>query len=182
LCSITPDVLVAALVHTPPVCGAAHLRLHLVEGEVERAHLVLGGCFGADHRPLGEGGELHLGRAIVLARVLLELHLNLDPHDAVVVLLQTGELLRDVFAKPVGHLAVPSCDHNLHVNLLLASEPHPSMVPGGVRRGRVGWSPPGRPGLRPHNRLLKRSQLLRHDGPSPGDRHIWCRHRGRTYV
>ena len=73
---------------------------------------------GADHRALGERRELDLGRAIVLARVLLELHLHLDPHDAVVVLLQTGELLRDMFAEAIGHLAVPSRDHNLHVNLL----------------------------------------------------------------
>ena len=111
-------VVVAALVDATPVGGAAHLRLHLVEGEVERAHLVLGGRLGADHRALGERRELDLGRAVVLARVLLELHLHLDPHDAVVVLLQTGELLRDMFAEPIGHLAVPSRDHNLHVNLL----------------------------------------------------------------
>jgi hypothetical protein len=54
----------------------------------------------------------------VLPGVLLELHLHLDAHDAVIVLLQTAELLGHVLAEPVGHLAVPSRDHNLHVNLL----------------------------------------------------------------
>ena len=44
--------------------------------------------------------------------------LHLDAHDAVIVLLQTAELLGHVLAEPVGHLAVPSRDHNLHVNLL----------------------------------------------------------------
>ena len=33
----------------------------------------------------------------------------------------------------------------------------------------MGWSPPGRPGLRPHNRLLRLSQLLCHYRPSPVD-------------
>ena len=56
--------------------------------------------------------------SVVLARVLLVLDLDLDPDDPVVVLLQPGELLLDVLAEPVGHLAVPSRDHNLHVNLL----------------------------------------------------------------
>ena len=111
-------VRVASLVDAAPVGGAAHLGLHLVEGEVERTHLVLGGRLGPDHRSLGEGGELDLGRTVVLAGVLLELHLHLDAHDPVVVLLQTCELLRDMFAEPIGHLAVPSRDHNLHVNLL----------------------------------------------------------------
>ena len=34
------------------------------------------------------------------------------------VLLQAAELLGHVLAEPVGHLAVPPRDHNLHVNLL----------------------------------------------------------------
>jgi ribosomal subunit interface protein len=39
-------------------------------------------------------------------------------------------------------------------------------------RGSRGRSPSGRPGLRPHNRLLRRSQLLRHYWPSPADRRV----------
>ena len=68
--------------------------------------------------PLEKAVSSTFADAVVLAGVLLELHLHLDAHDAVIVLLQTAELLGHVLAEPVGHLAVPSRDHNLHVNLL----------------------------------------------------------------
>ena len=63
-------------------------------------------------------------------------------------------------AEPVGHLAVPSVDHNVHVDLpcLVGSLGAHAGHPGGVVPGD-GWSPSGRPGLRPHNRLLRLSRL-----------------------
>src|SRR6185295_14147377 len=64
--------------------------------------------------------------ALALARVRFAVDLDLHPHDAVIVLLESGELLLDVAAIPVGDLAVPSGDHYIHVNLPL--------------RRRVGWS------------------------------------------
>ena len=108
-----------AVVDPAAVGGAAHLRGHLVEGQVERGHLVLGGGLGPDHRSLGERGQLDAYGAVVLARVALVLDLDLDPDDPVVVLLEPGELLLDVTAEPVRQLAVTTRDHNFHVNLPL---------------------------------------------------------------
>ena len=85
-----------AVVDAAPVGGPAHLRGHLVQGEVERAHLVLGGGLGPDHRALGERRELHLDRPVVLSGVALALDLDLHPDDPMVVLLEPGELLLDV--------------------------------------------------------------------------------------
>jgi hypothetical protein len=53
----------------------------------------------------------------VLPRVALVLDLDLDADDAMVVLLESRELLRDVTAKAIRQLAVPTRDHNFHVNL-----------------------------------------------------------------
>ena len=106
-----------AVVDPPPVGGPPHLRGHLVEGEVERGHLVDGRRLGADHRTLGERRELDSDGAVTLARVGFAVHLDLHPHDAVVVLLEPGQLLLDVAAIPVGDLAVSAGDHNIHVNL-----------------------------------------------------------------
>ena len=44
------------------VGGAAHLGGHLVQRQVESAHLVVGCGFGPDHRALGEGGAAPHGR------------------------------------------------------------------------------------------------------------------------
>jgi hypothetical protein len=110
---------VAAAVHPAPICGAAHLRGHLVEGEVQGCHLVHGGRLGPDHRSLRERGELESYGAVVLARVALTLDLDLDPHDAVVVLLESRQLLGDVTPESIRQLAVPTRDHNFHVNLPL---------------------------------------------------------------
>ena len=132
---------VTAAVDAAPVGGSAHLRLHLVEREVEGTHLVLGRGLGPDDRALGEGRQLDLRRPIVLARVLLELHLHLDPDDPVIMLLQTGEFLRDMFAEPIRHLAVPSRDHNLHVNLLSLRSAAPLGGPGQQLPGQGGMEP-----------------------------------------
>src|SRR6185503_3640253 len=103
---------------------------HLVERQVERRHLVGSRRLGADHRPLGERRELYSDGAVTLARVGFTVDLDLYSHDAVVVLLEPGQLLLDMTAIPVGDLAVTAGDHNIHVNLPL-------------RRCPVGWS--GRP-------------------------------------
>ena len=71
-----------------PVGGAAHLRGHLVQCEVERRHLVSGTGFGPDHRALGKCGQLQTYGAVGLARVALTLDLDVHPHDPVVVLLE----------------------------------------------------------------------------------------------
>ena len=106
-----------AAVDSAAVGGAAHLRGHLVDGEVEGAHLVLGRGLGPDHRPLGERSQLHLHGAVVLSRVAFVLDLDLHPDDPVIVLLESGQLLGDVAAKPLRQLAVPTRDDNFHVNL-----------------------------------------------------------------
>ena len=67
--------------------------------------------------PLGESRELQPDGPVPLARVGLAVDLHLDSHDAVVVLLQPGQLLLNVTAIPVGDLAVPAGDHYIHVNL-----------------------------------------------------------------
>jgi hypothetical protein len=99
------------------VGGLAHLGGHLVERHVEGAHLVLGRGFRPDHRTLREGCQLHLDGTVVLSRVAFALHLDLDPHDPVIVLLQPGELLGHVGSKPVRQLDVATRDDNFHVNL-----------------------------------------------------------------
>src|SRR4029079_6891777 len=98
--------------------------------------------------------------SIVLTGVSLLLDLDLHPDDPVIVLLEAGQLLFDVTAEPVGHLAVPSIDHNVHVDLpcLVRSLGAHANHPGGVVPGDER-SPSGRPGLRPHNRLLRLSRL-----------------------
>ena len=63
------DRAVPAVVHPAAVGGAAHLRGHLVERQVERGHLVLGGGLGPDHGSLGERGQLDAYGAVGLARV-----------------------------------------------------------------------------------------------------------------
>jgi hypothetical protein len=63
-------------------------------------------------------------------------------------------------AEPIRHLAVPASDHNLHVNLLQVARAMGEDAPEWVVVDER--SPSGRPGLRPHNRLLRLSQLLRH--------------------
>jgi hypothetical protein len=108
------DRRVPPAVHPLAVRGAAHLRRHPVEGEVEGGELVLGAGLGADHRALGEAGELDTYGAVGLSRVALLLDLHLDADDAMVVLLQSGELLPDVFAELVRQLAVPTVEHDVH--------------------------------------------------------------------
>ena len=103
----------SAVVDAPPVGGAAHLRGHLVEGEVERGHLVGGARLGPDHGPLRERGQLEPYGAVALARVALVLDLDLHPDDPVVVLLEPGQLLLDVTAKPIRQLAVSTRDRQL---------------------------------------------------------------------
>ena len=97
----TPDAAYTKLVGVGLFFGCASSFLSLILGSTDVA-----------------GKTFHAGGSIVLTRVPLALHLDLDPHDPVIVLLQAGELLRDVLAEPVRHLAVPTRDHNLHVNLL----------------------------------------------------------------
>ena len=118
---------------------------------------------------------------VALVPVLGDLHA--DPDDPMVVLLQLGELLPDVGSEPVRDFAVPSGDGDVHRDLLSPARRRVlSRVQDLGPRGRVpSWSPPGRPGLRPHTRLLGRSQLLRHYWPSPASRRVGRRARGRTY-
>ena len=197
------DRCLAAAVHAPSVGGSLHLARHLVQRQVEGGHLVVGRRLGADDRALREGGQLHVHGAVVLSGVGFAVDLHVDPHDPVVVLLELRQLLRAVGPEALLDLAVPAGDHNFHVNLLvrtrcamgdLSGSWHASRSRGAHRtapgrppeavRPVVGtrWSPPGRPGLRPHNRLLRLSQLLCHYPPSPGCGHIWWPDRGRTYV
>jgi hypothetical protein len=112
---------VPAAVHPAAVRRAAHLGSHLVEGEVERTHLVRGGGLGPDHGPLREGCQLHPDGSIVLARIALVLDLDLDLDDAMVVLLESGQLLLDVTPEPIRQFAASTRDHNFHVNLPLNS-------------------------------------------------------------
>ena len=69
---------------------------HLVQRQVEGGHLVLGGGLGADHRALGEGGQLDADGAVGLARVALLLDLDLDADDPWSCFSEPGELLLDV--------------------------------------------------------------------------------------
>ena len=92
----TDDRGVPPAVHALAVGGPAHLGGHLVQGQVQGGHLVLGGGLGPDHRALGERGQLDADGSVGLAGVALLLDLDLDPDDAMVVLLQSGELLLDV--------------------------------------------------------------------------------------
>src|SRR5262245_12978877 len=166
------------------VVGTPHLGGHLVHGQVEGAHLVDGRGLGPDHRPLGVRRELDAYGPVCLARVALVLDLYLYPHDPVVVLLQPSELVGDMVSEAIRQLTVPSGDHHVHGNLLMCgirvtcSRPPPSRVGTGVA---AWWSPSGRPGLRPHTRLLRRSQLVCHYWPSPAAPRVGRGSRGRTY-
>ena len=97
--------------------------------------LSVGGGLGADHGATGEGGELDPHGTIVLAGVALLLDLDVHPHDAMIVLLQPGQLLRYVTAEPIRHLAVPARDHDLHVNLPYVDDDGR----GGRTRDRAPW-------------------------------------------
>src|SRR5262249_39116601 len=90
-----------APVYPASVGGTAHLRRHLVEGQVERPHLVLGTRLGTYHRTLREGGQLHMGRSLVLSRIGFAVDLDVHPHYPMVMLLQPGQLLCRVGAEPV---------------------------------------------------------------------------------
>jgi hypothetical protein len=158
---------VPTAVHPAPVGGATHLRGHLVDREVERAHLVIGGRLGADHRALGEGGQLDVHGFVVLARVGFAVDLDVHPDDPVIVFLQLRQLLTHVLPEPVRDLAVTTGDHNFHPEPPVANvwlcEGRPTSTSGrGPHGGGEAWSPPGRPGLRPHNRLQRLSQLECH--------------------
>ena len=72
------------------------------------------------------------------------LDLDLDPDDPVVVLLEPGQLLLDMTAEPVGELAVPTGDHNVHVNLPLHRfdlSVRTRATPGAVARAMSGVRP-----------------------------------------
>ena len=77
-----------AVVLATAVGGPAHLGGHLVQRQVQGAHLVLGGGLGPDHRALGERRQLDAHGAVGLARVAFLLDLHLDADDPVVVLLE----------------------------------------------------------------------------------------------
>ena len=108
------DAVVLVLVLAAAVGGPAHLRRHLVERQVEGAHLVLGGGLGPDDRTLGEGRQLDADGAVGLARVAFVLDLHLDADDPMVVLLEPGELLGDVTAEAVRELTVSAGDDHVH--------------------------------------------------------------------
>jgi hypothetical protein len=81
---------VAAVVHPAAVGGAAHLRGHLVEREVERRHLVLGAASARITGPLENAVSSTRTARSVLTGVAFLLHLDLHPDDPVIVLLQPG--------------------------------------------------------------------------------------------
>jgi len=87
---------------------------------------------------------------VVQSWVALGVDLSLDAKHLMVVFLQPRALLLDQLAKPVRHRAVTSLDHNIH-----------DYLPGSGCKGcKQDGGPSGRPGLRPHNRLLRCSQLV----------------------
>src|SRR5699024_5456269 len=90
-------------------------------GEVQGTHLVVGGCLGPDHRPLGDRRELDLDGTVLLPGVALPGDLDIDPDDPMVVLLQPGELLLHMTTVTIRDLAVSSLDHNVHVDLRCSS-------------------------------------------------------------
>ena len=112
---------VASVVDPPPVGCPPHLRGHLVQGQVEGAHLVVGRGLRPDDRALGEGGQLYVDCLVVLSWIGFAFDLHVHPDDPVVVLLEFGQLLRCVLAKPVRDLTMTCGDHNFHANLLLMS-------------------------------------------------------------
>jgi hypothetical protein len=105
---------VLATVHLSTVGRAPHLGGHLVQGEVQGCHLVLGRGLGADDRSPGLRGQLDTYGPLRIPRSRLPLDEHVDPDDPVVVLLQPSELLLDVIAKALRHLAVATADHNIH--------------------------------------------------------------------
>ena len=66
------------------------------------------------HRPLRERRQLDGHRSVAEPGVLLQLHLDLDAHDAVVVLLEPSELLLHVLPEPVRDLAPAALDDDVH--------------------------------------------------------------------
>src|SRR3712207_7926933 len=89
------------------------------------------------------------------------------------MLLEPAELLLRVCPERVRDLAVATFDDDVHATLPV----EPCTV--SRRAGRSTWrSPSGRPGLRPHTRLLRLSQLLRHYPPSRPSRRVGRRGAG----
>src|SRR4051794_69758 len=119
---------VLAAMDLAAVGGAPHLRRHLVQREVERSHLVLGGCLGPQDRSLRLRGQLDPYLALRLSGVALSLQQHLDPDDPMVVLLEARELVLHVLAKALRDLALPTADHNVHADLPLMGRGHRPLV------------------------------------------------------
>ena len=106
-------------VHASAVRRATHLGSHLVEGEVERTHLVRGS--GLSARITGPSRRPSVHRRLGRSGIALIFDLDLDLDDAMVVLLESGQLLLDVTPEPIRQFAASTRDHNFHVNLPLNS-------------------------------------------------------------
>ena len=156
------DAVVLVLVLAATVGRASHLGGHLVEGQVEGAHLVLGGRLGPDDRTLGEGGQLEADGAVGLTWVALVLDLHLDADDPMVVLLEPGELLGDMTAEAVRELTVSAGDDHVHGYLQIP-------VGDGMEPVRPTWSSTPQP---PAEGFAASRNKSRHYYPSPLLRHV----------
>src|SRR5271165_6076148 len=139
------DVRAAGL--TPLGCPAQP-SLELGERQVEGRVSVVRGRLRPYRRAPGPYRELYPLTSIRLPRGALLRHLDIDAGRPLIELLELGQLGRSMPAETLRNAGVPALEGDVHLSIPLRLE-----LPDGRHS-------PGRPGLRPHIRLLRGSRPL----------------------
>jgi hypothetical protein len=105
------------VVHPPPVGGLAQPGKELVDCHIERRVPVVGRGLGPNDRATRVNSELNPLGAIGQPPIVLLGDLHLDPDHPGGEPLQACQLVFDVPTETIGHLTVPTLDHNVHESL-----------------------------------------------------------------